>query len=76
MNCLLEFDAAHRTRKAAKYRQKLAFFQQNGSRLISYIPDGFLEFRLMRSRLWSTAFAVLLCLPLSKTRLPHGCEHL
>ncbi|HND88503.1 MAG TPA: hypothetical protein PK971_09245 [Saprospiraceae bacterium] len=36
MSRLLEFDAPHRTREAAKYRQKPTFFERNGSRLSSY----------------------------------------
>ena len=42
MSRLLEFDAPHRMRKAAKYGQKPTFFERNGSRLSSYVLIRFL----------------------------------
>ncbi|HND88496.1 MAG TPA: hypothetical protein PK971_09210, partial [Saprospiraceae bacterium] len=36
MSRLLEFDAPHRARKAAKYGRKPTFFERNGSRLSSF----------------------------------------
>ena len=47
MSRLLEFDAPHRTRKAARYGRKPTFFERNGSRLSSCYKSPFI-----RSRVW------------------------